>query len=252
MMTPSLLDRDDLGGFRHEFTCKLRVWLTVAAAAILAVVLLGLLIYILLIQAGNPEASIWLVLGVGSLLLASSIGAIVAAVLSSKRIGQRLLIYESGFVLALRGSEAVWRWDDIETVQLYSQGYLGGAPDEASTWLTLKAKAGGAEVCLHEFRDMPEAVAICLAETRKRLLPGVLESVGRGEQIDFGAISISASGLKYHGRAASWQELTPPRILYGGLFIKYRDSEENYIVESIARIPNFHLLLDLCQNFISA
>jgi hypothetical protein len=109
-----------------------------------------------------------------------------------------------------------------------------------------------AEVCLHEFRDMPKVVALCLDATLTRLLPRVLASIGRGERVEFGAIGASSFGLDHRGQTAVWQELALPQIRHGGLEIQRRRSRERYIDVSVSDTPNFHLLVGVCHTFIKA
>lgn len=158
-----------------------------------------------------------------------------------------------------------WRWDQVATVNWFaSQHYVNGAYTGTQYWLTLASTAGqslkfsgsckdpaakggrnadplAAGYLLYQFLIRARDV-VCATQ-----LPGAIAALSRGEQLVFGDLQISTTGIHAPKGFVPWASVKAVNINQGRLSVRQDGKFFSLSSQAAEKIPNCPLFLTLAQ-----
>ena len=176
--------------------------------------------------------------------------------------------YEFGHGFAWQPDDAgpqAYRWDRVATVNWFaSQNYTNGAYTGTQYWLTLASADGrslkfsgsckdpGAKggrnadplapgYLLYQFLIRARE-AVCAAQ-----IPGAIAALNRGEQLAFGDLQISATGIQAPKGFVPWSSVKAVNIYQGRVSVRQEGKFFSLSSHAAEKIPNCPLFLTLAQ-----
>ena len=182
-----------------------------------------------------------------------------------KDTGVRVYEFESGLVRQKVGqSPQVYRWDRIAEVRQSSKAeYLNGA--YTGTWFTYtitrddgesmtisgayydpnRSRNADPNSTSSKYEALGRSVVLKVSNIQ---LPRALETLGKGESLTFGDITISAAGVQAAKQSVvPWPEITEVKVDKGYVRIKRANKVLALSNRPVARIPNFPLFMTLAD-----
>jgi hypothetical protein len=167
--------------------------------------------------------------------------------LSRSRAAQRVYLFERGFVLAERpDAPQVFRFDGIDTVfqKIVSQRTYG--IETARNYLYTITARDGRQVKLTQFwAGIDELGPTINNRVSSALLPATLGAVERGQAVQFGDITMNASGISGRRKSVTWQEVRQVRIANGYVSVDIAGRFFSLSTTAAANLPNLPLFLEL-------
>ncbi len=160
---------------------------------------------------------------------------------------RRLYLYEQGFVLAERPDDPqVFRWDDIRTVyqRIVSQRTYG--VETARTYLYTVTRRDGRTVKLTQFwaeiAQLGPHVNTCVSTA---LLPGAVAAIRHGQSLDFGDMTVNATGIAGRRKSVAWREISQVQIANGYVRVGIAGKFFSLSTTAASNIPNLPLFFAL-------
>jgi hypothetical protein len=160
----------------------------------------------------------------------------------------RVMVSPQGLEYAERGKSSSFTWDDVVAVRenIYTLYYFFIS---AGTYhhYSLRLRDG------HRFTfDDTFGHAEGLGDTVQQqvtghLLPIALAQYKAGEEISFGKLTLSATGVRYGTRTLGWVEIDNIDMVDGFVFIYKLGCRRVWAVVPVARIPNVYVFLSMLQ-----
>jgi hypothetical protein len=174
--------------------------------------------------------------------------------------------FDHGFVWQPEDAEPqAYRWDQVATVNWYaSQQYVNGAYTGTQFWLMLTSTDGRSLKLSGTCKDPaakggrnadPRAPAYLLYQFLHRArdtvsavqLPGAIAALNRGEQLAFGDLQISATGIQAPKGYLPWSWVKAVTVYQGRISVSQQGKFLALSSQAAAQIPNCQLFLTLAQ-----
>jgi hypothetical protein len=167
--------------------------------------------------------------------------------LSPSQNRRRVFLYEQGFVVLDKPDQpVVFRWDGVNAVfqRIVSQRTYG--VETAKTYLYTVVGRDGRRMKLTQFwRGIAELGPHINNSVSAALLPGALGAIERGQGVQFGDMTLSATGIVGRRKSASWQEISQVQIHNGYVRIGVAGKFFSLSTTAASDIPNLPLFLTL-------
>lgn len=169
--------------------------------------------------------------------------------LSKSLAARRMYLYEQGFVLVERPEDPqVYRWDAIDTVfqKIVSTRMYGFEVTKKYLYTITRRDGGTAKLTV--FWDGIDQLGPHINErVSTALLPGALAAIERGQGIQFGDMTLSASGIAGKRKSVTWSEVSDVRIAAGYVRVKAQGKFLSLSTTAAADLPNLPLFLTLAD-----
>lgn len=175
--------------------------------------------------------------------------------------------FDDGFVWQPDAAEPqTYRWDAVATVHWYaSQHYVNGVYSGTQFWITLTTSDGRNLKISGSCQDPsakgvrkadPQAPGYLLYQFLSRVrdnvsaaqLPGAIAALRRGEQLSFGDLKISPSGIQAPKAFVPWSSVKAVSVVKGRVSVSQEGRFFPLSSQGIEEIPNCPLFLDLAQS----
>jgi len=174
--------------------------------------------------------------------------------------------FDHGFVWQPEdGEPQAYRWDQVATINWYgSQNYANGAYTGTQFWLTLTSTDGRSLKLSGTCKDPaakggrnadPQASTYLLYQFLSRArdtvsavqLPGAIAALNRGEQLSFGDLQISATGIQAAKGFTPWSSVKAVTVHQGRVSVSQQGKFLAVSSKAADQIPNCQLFLTLAQ-----
>jgi len=174
--------------------------------------------------------------------------------------------FDNGFVWQPDdGVAQAYRWDEVSTVNWFaSQHYANGVYTGTQYWLTLASTDGRSLKFSGSCKDPaakggrnadPLARGYLLYQFLIRVreaasaaqLPGAMATLNRGEQLVFGDLRISATGIQAPKGFVPWSSIKAVNIYQGRVSVRQEGKFFSLSSQAAEKIPNCPLFLTLAQ-----
>ncbi|MDX2680392.1 DUF6585 family protein [Streptomyces sp. NY05-11A] len=166
---------------------------------------------------------------------------------SRKRAAQRLYLFEQGLVVHPQsgGDPVALRWDSLRLEQEIVQMVINGVKAPAKYVYSASAPGQGS-VRITEFYEDPDVWGPRMQDAVVRAQgAGVLETLGEGGTVSFGALSLSRTAVHARGKGSlSWQQVREVRAVGGLVRVMTTDSSGGEVLWAnhlTKQITNLHL-----------
>lgn len=160
---------------------------------------------------------------------------------------RRIFLYEQGFVLLDKPDQpVVYRWDGIHAVfqRIVSQRAYG--VETARTYLYTVVGRDGRTVKLTQFwRGIAELGPHINNSVSSALLPAAIGAIQHGQGVQFGDMTVSATGIAGRRKSASWQEINQVQIHAGYVRVGVAGKFFSLSTTAASDIPNLPLFMAL-------
>jgi hypothetical protein len=160
---------------------------------------------------------------------------------------RRLFLYEHGFVLVEKPDQPqAFRWDGVNAVfqKIVSQRQYG--VETARTYLYTVVGRDGRTVKLTQFwKDIAQLGPHINNSVSSALLPGTVAAIEHGQGVQFGDMTVSASGIAGRRKSATWREISQVQIYNGYVRISIAGRFFALSTTAASNIPNLPLFLAL-------
>jgi len=189
--------------------------------------------------------------------------AMVGLYMIISRSGSSVVLYQEGLVHRRRGKEFSARWDEIESVT-------------ESSACRIAKKNGEAFDFGENVEGYEEITEVVREETLKRILPQVKEAISSGKSVVFPGLkldqgaplssainrtilgkegfTVDSQGISTEGHSIAWSNITEfglsegeRRQVFPNFFVQ---SPELTLKRNVATLPNAHVLLALCEEWL--
>ncbi|MFD9125628.1 DUF6585 family protein [Kitasatospora sp. NPDC059571] len=165
--------------------------------------------------------------------------------LNRKQAAKRIHLFERGLIVADHtGPVGCFRWDSMAALQQITERYANGIHVGTSYLYTLYTR-DGSTLKLTNFYEQPERWGAAIQqEITRAQLPGVLESLRRGETVRFGDLAVTTGGIATPKRGAvEWSQIQGLEVKNGVVFLKKSGKFLPWSNTQVGQIPNFFLFL---------
>jgi hypothetical protein len=162
-------------------------------------------------------------------------------------------LYERGFEYRDRQGARRLSWDDIAnfTQHVTRHMYYGFIPVGTTYSYTLSERSGGMLVLderIGRHKELGEQMMLQMANEQ---LPQRLEEIKAGKLVDFGALFVDQSGIRYGGKALPWNEVKEVRVQDGRVTVfKQGKMLNKWASLSGGDVHDAHVFLKVAQQFI--
>src|SRR3989440_1857051 len=167
--------------------------------------------------------------------------------LSRSQAARRVYLFEQGFIVADRpDAPQAFPFDGVDTVfqKIVSQRTYG--VETARQYLYTITARDGRQVKLTQFwAGIAELGPYVNNRVSSALLPATLGAVQRGQAVQFGDITINASGISGRRKSVTWQEVRQVRIANGYVSVDIAGKFFSLSTTAAANLPNLPLFLEL-------
>jgi hypothetical protein len=158
-----------------------------------------------------------------------------------------------------------WRWDQVATVNWFaSQNYVNGAYTGTQYWLTLAGTDGRSLKFSGSCKDPaakggrnadPLAPGYLLYQFLMRArdavsaaqIPGAIAALNHGDQLAFGDLQISTTGIQTPKGFVPWSSVKAVNIYQGRVSVRQEGKFFSLSSQAAEKIPNCPLFLTLAQ-----
>lgn len=170
---------------------------------------------------------------------------------SRKQAAKRLHLFEHGMIVQPQSGDGMtaFRWDSLKVYQDITQLFVNGAPTPAKYVYSVVAPSfGGAEIT--EFYERPDTWGPWMQEAVLRAQgQKVLEAVLGGGTSDFGAFSVSRTGVAATGKLAlPWSDVQEAAVRGGSVHVMKAGESNPWFTARVSGVANLHLFLALAGN----
>ena len=174
--------------------------------------------------------------------------------------------FDDGFVWQPDDADPqIFRWDEVATAHWYaSQHYVNGVYSGTQFWITLessdrrKLKISGScqDPSAKGVRKAdPQAAGYLLYQFLSRVrdkvseaqFPGAIAALNRGEQLAFGDLKISSSGIQAPKGFVPWPSVRAVNVVKGRVSVSQEGKFFSLSAKGVEEIPNCPLFLNLAQ-----
>jgi len=167
--------------------------------------------------------------------------------LSRSQAARRVYLFEQGFIVLDRpDAPQVFRFDGIDTVfqKIVSNRTYG--IETARQYLYTITARDGRQVKLTQFwGGIAELGPYLNNRVSSALLPTTLGAIERGQAVQFGDITINASGISGRRKSVTWPEVRQVRIANGYVSVDIAGKFLSLSTTAAANLPNLPLFLEL-------
>ncbi|MFI1482982.1 DUF6585 family protein [Streptomyces sp. NPDC020747] len=165
---------------------------------------------------------------------------------SRKQAAKRLYLFEHGMIVQPRFGDGMtaFRWDSVKIYQDITQLIVNGVPTPAKyVYSVVAPHSGGAEIT--EFYESPESWGPWMQEAVLRAQgQAVLEAVLEGGKTDFGALSVSRTGVSSTGNGRlPWSEVQGIEVGGGSVRILKSGTAGPWCTVPVSGVANLHVFL---------
>jgi hypothetical protein len=174
--------------------------------------------------------------------------------LSRSLAARRLYLFEQGFiVLDKPDNPQAFRFDAIDTVfqQIVSRRTYG--IEVARTYVyTVTARDGRVTKVTQFWSDIAELGSHINTSVSNALLPGTITAIERGQSVQFGDMTLNATGIAGRRKSVTWKEVSDVRIANGYVSVKVAGKFWSLSTVAAAKLPNLPLFLALAGRLKAA
>jgi hypothetical protein len=220
-----------LGALVKVYTPKRRNW-----AAIIFAIIIGLALTIILL-------GFWLL---WTIYRTPNLSRSLAA--------RRLYLFEQGFIVLDRpDSPQVFRFDAVDTVFQHIVSRRTYGVEVGKTYLYTVNARDGRVVKLTQFWDgIAELGPQINSTVSSLLLPDTMAAIQRGQSVQFGDMTLNASGIAGRRKSVTWKEVSDVRIANGYISVKVAGKFWSLSTVAAAKLPNLPLFLTLAGRLKAA
>ena len=215
-----------LGSFVRTFTPRRRNWFLLIFNLIIGLAMAVLLVGLWLV---------WIVLRTPN--FSRSLNA------------RRVYLYQYGFVLVERPDDPqAHRWDAIDTVfqKIVSQRTYG--IEVAKNYLYTINNRDGRTVKLTQFwADIDKLGPHVNSSVSEALLPTAVAAIERGQGVQFGDMTLTASTFAGRGKQVAWSDVRNVRINNGYVSVDVAGKRFALSTKPAAKVPNLPLFFALAE-----
>lgn len=175
-------------------------------------------------------------LGIGVLLF----------VVSTSRSGDRVFMFDNGFVYLKGGEVTPVLWDNVAAIYQRIVEHRGRTGRYTTYTYTVEQGNGTKFLFNDNFNDMPNMCSDIESAVGRRLLPKAIRDYEMGKTVSFGKLSINKNGISNDSNLLPWNEVNGIRINSGFISVKKTGKWLNWSSFYTPNIPN----LTVCQLLI--
>lgn len=258
MSTASVPTTQDLGKEVGRYSASFsHTWGAVAFAAVLVilapVIFIGLPIFWSGLGPGMAE-----VLQVTPFLqyLPALLGGVLLLVAGLRAFGAwrewviGVTLYERGFEYRDRQGVRHLGWQDIEnfTQHITRHMYYGFIPVGSTYSFALNDRSGGTIILderIGHHKELGEQILLQMADQQ---LPACLAEIRAGKLLEFGALAVDQSGVRYGGKALPWNEVKEVKVQNGRITVfKQGGMLNKWVSLSGEEVPNAYVFGKIAQ-----
>lgn len=177
--------------------------------------------------------------------------------------------FDDGFAWHLHAAEPqIYRWDEVAAVNWHaSQHYVNGVYSGTQFWITLTSSDGRNLKVSGSCQDPsakgvrkadPQAAGYLLYQFLARVrdkvsaaqLPGAIAALNRGEQLSFGDLQISSTGIRAPKGYIPWSSVKAVSVVQGRVSVRQEGNFFALSSKGVEQIPNCPLFLSLAQSLM--
>ncbi len=164
-----------------------------------------------------------------------------------------ITLYERGFEYRDRQGARRLCWEDIAnfTQHVTRHTYYGFIPMGTTHSFTLSDRSGGMIILderIGHHKELGEQIMLQIANQQ---LPERLAAIKAGKLIEFGALTVDQSGIRYGNKALPWDEVKEVKIQNGRITVfKQGGMLNKWANLSGEDVPNAYVLLKIAQQLM--
>ncbi len=173
--------------------------------------------------------------------------SLVAAWITYSRWNRGVAVYEHGFAHRDRRGVQAWRWEQVTALSAaVTRHFPGGDQTGTSRTYTLRDLRGGTLLLTDQLKDV-EGLARAIEEAVfPHLYDQCASRYNRGEEVSFGAVTVSKSGITLGRKEIPWTEVGQVSIEHGTLRVARKSGGWfSGAGAAAAQIPNLRVLLSM-------
>ncbi len=242
-----------LGPLVRIYPAKRLEWWRVLTLAVFVVGFLGGAVALFVAGFGEPGA--WLgalvcfVLGLPFLWIASR-----APNFNPAMAARHVYLFEHGLIQAERSGAVDLRWDQIDWVtQAITHVYRYGIRVQSTYVYTLRRVDGYTTKITHFYRDIAELGNTIAGQVTAVRLPRAIDAIRAGQTVNFGDLSLNASGIAAAGKGAlPWTEIQRVTVTNGYVSVAKQGKWLSWSSQPAKDIRNLFVFLELANRLAAA
>jgi hypothetical protein len=209
-----------------------------------SIILIGLASFAGLVMLTQPGPILVLIGVLGAGMVAYMVPAI-------RNLGRRVEVRERGMVVHDGGNHVAFRWDEIASLTGMLPMHSSGQPIHLGGPLTIRLNDG------QKFRfgsgiERLDALANLAYEKLLGRLDPTLQSIQRGESVDFGMLKVDRTGLGRGEQFLNWRDFQRVAFTADDLVILKRETGQPWLKVRLNQVDNANILVQISQTLRAA
>lgn len=172
-------------------------------------------------------------------------------------IGQKVYLFQKGFILVRWGRIRVYPWTEIQCIwQHITRHYkktIFGEKDKGTTYKYTIRRVDGKKLVLdNQVKDIGDLGKTMTQQLSKFVFPTTIASLEAGKTLDFGPWKINAQGISNKKGQLPWQDVQTYQIVDGRIYILRKKGAGYWGNESVQFIPNILVFTALVDYLLTA
>ncbi len=172
--------------------------------------------------------------------------------LNPRQAAKRVYVFDHGFMTVNHaGPESTYRWDRISSVyQEITVNYSNGIKTGTTYVYTIIRDDDVQTKLTHFYDDIARLGRLVCDQVARTHLPAVEAKLSRGENVQFGDVSIGRPGIAIRKGIVPWPEVEAVNVREGYVSIKRAGKWMAAGGTPAKKIPNLYLFLHLADRFL--
>lgn len=161
-------------------------------------------------------------------------------------------VYTQGLIHRKRGRTDPILWDDIVSVWHHGVTTYFSAiiPMGTEHWYSIQLNNGKTFSFDDKFTNIEKLGETIQQEVTGRIFPYALAAFQAGENVSFGALSVSQAGITKDGKALPWKQISSVEVTEGTIHIEKEKEGRSWQSVHIHDIYNFQVFVGLIEQMM--
>jgi hypothetical protein len=234
-----------VGGFQYRL-----LQIGGALGILFGVGFLGLIGYLLFLDAGPARPREGLKMLKGAVFAVAVLGAGIAVLARSRKSrGLNVLVCTDGLARVQGDDIEILPWEDIRSVtRIARASHEMNSTFESAVQLVLERTDGSRWTFDETLRDLKQLRILVEKCTLDNFLAPALEAVRGGRSVAFGPLAVDASGIRFGKELLPWNRYRHMEVERGQLTVFENERGKAFCKVDTAQVPNTHVLLALVES----
>ncbi len=172
-------------------------------------------------------------------------------VLLFNSLNNQIVIFENGISISQRGKDYLFRWEDVEKVYHDKQVHQQGLIPITTKHTYRLCHRDGSEVLIRRWYEKINELGSTIHEAAtERQIPRAIETLRRGESLDFETMSITREGIHFNNKKKTfipWPEIDKATVMQGTIRVTRKPRGRGGPMVTMSKTANPHLFFTFVE-----